>query len=81
MGQGHELADLGERSQSLILIRFQEGDDGVSGFSEISQERCSHPFTIDNEAGVGRFPSSLFIASEHLRQSRRDMLVSTRGRG
>src|SRR6266567_6235170 len=78
--QGDELTDVSERGESLILIRFQEGDDGVSGFSEISQERCSHPFAIDNEAGVGRFPSSLFIASEHLRQSRRQMLVSTRGR-
>jgi len=81
MGQGHELTDLGERGESVTLIRFQEGHDGVTSLSQVLQERCSHAFAIHNDAGVCRFPTSLFITSQHLGQSHRQMLVSTRSRG
>src|SRR5438552_15181022 len=75
MGQRQELTDISERGQSLILIRFQEGHDAVSGLSQISQEGRGHPFAIHNETCVCRFPPSLFITSQSLWQSHGQMLV------
>ena len=79
MGQGDELTDLGERSESIVLIRFQEGHDTVSGLGQVSQERCGHPFTIHNEVCACCFPTRLLIASQYLRQAYCQMLVAARG--
>src|SRR5258708_18156634 len=81
MGQWHKRADVSEGRKPFILIRFQEGHEGVSSLSQVFQECCCHPFTIDNDASVRRFPTSLLIASQRLGQSHRQMLVSTRGGG
>jgi hypothetical protein len=81
VGQWEKGPDIREGLQPRILIGSQDGDHRMSCLSQISQERCGHAFSVDDDACVCRFPARLFIASQHVRQSRRQMLVSTRGRG
>jgi len=79
--QGCKLANIAKCLQPLVLVGAQQCDDGAPIGDEAGQKLSSHAFTIHNDAGVCLFPPSLFITSQHLGQSHRQMLVSTRGRG
>jgi hypothetical protein len=81
MGQWHKCADVAEGLQPAVLIGSQEGHHRMPCLSQISQERCGHPFPVHNDAGMCHFPACLLIASQSLWQSRGQMLVSTRRRG
>jgi hypothetical protein len=78
VGQWEKRPDIREGLQPRVVIGAQEGDHCMSCLSQISQERCCHAFSVDAEACVCCFPACWFIANQHLRQSRCQMLLPTR---
>ena len=78
VGQWEKGPDIREGLQPRVLIGSQDGYHRMSCLSQISQERCGHAFSVDDDACVCRFPACLFIASQHVGQSRCQMLIPTR---